>query len=271
MFDIWGLSPLLMSDLTVDHIKAFLPTQSLTLVLNFYLKAVSPALNLSVTTKKAVGSGHVPSPTTTFPSIGVTINHDWADTDYEQQVKSDSAPVPSSLWDKRLEASFPDRRGLTMLIRCLRMLSLLRYRRLLLGSFLTYLRRSFPEQWLSYCQGSRTSHHGGDFCKSIEGGRDVIRKAANSTWFEWNAGSTLIFWRWGKYLSEARDGFPLFIIQDLKKLDRLVIPSTPLDNPKLRKLYVEKIRRIILANYIMPGFVKRDIRCFGVSKGDDDV
>ena len=96
----------------------------------------------------------------------------------------------------------------------------------------------------------------GDFCKSIEGGRDVIRKAANSTWFEWNAASTLIFWRWGKYLSEARDGFPLFIIQDLRKLDRLVIPSTPLDNPKLRKLYVEKIRRIILANYIMPGFVK---------------
>ena len=72
-------------------------------------------------------------------------------------------------------------------------------------------------------------------------------------------------------MSEARDGFPLFITQDLKKLDRLVIPSTPPDDPKLRKLYVEKIRRIILANYIMPGFVKQDIRCFGVSKGDDDI
>ena len=72
-------------------------------------------------------------------------------------------------------------------------------------------------------------------------------------------------------MSEARDGFPLFITQDLKKLDRLVIPSMPPDDPKLRKLYVEKIKRIILANYIMPGFVKRDIRCFGVSKGDDDV
>ena len=150
-----------MTDLTVDQIRTLLPTQSLTLILNFHIKLVSPTLNLSVNSKKAVETASVPSPTTTFPSIGVTINHDWADSNHEQQVKSDSAAVPSRLWDKRLEASFPDRRGLTGLISGLRRLCLCRYRRLLLGSFRTYLKRSFPEKWVSYCQGNRTSHHGG--------------------------------------------------------------------------------------------------------------
>ena len=99
----------------------------------------------------------------------------------------------------------------------------------------------------------------------------MLRKAAYSSWFEWSAGSSLVFWRWPFFRKEARDGFPLFITEDIKQEGCRVIPSIPLKTLKLRRLYLDKIKRLVQANYLIPGVIKWDIRCFGVPKGDNDI
>jgi hypothetical protein len=35
-----------------------------------------------------------------------------------------------------------------------------------------------------------------EMAKDIEVGREAVGRAANSTWWNWDAGSTLYFWRW---------------------------------------------------------------------------
>ena len=105
----------------------------------------------------------------------------------------------------------------------------------------------------------------------MEAGRDIIRKAACNGWFDWTAGSTLVFWRWPFFSNEARDGFPLYLIKNIKQVERRVISSILPKDEKLRKLCVEKIRRIVFACYARPGFAKWDIRCFRVPKGENDI
>ena len=52
-----------------------------------------------------------------------------------------------------------------------------------------------------------------DLFADKEVGRDAIARAANSTWWDWDAGSTLYFWRWPKRVQQAvRDGTKLYII-----------------------------------------------------------
>lgn len=43
----------------------------------------------------------------------------------------------------------------------------------------------------------------------IEAARDCIRYAAKASWWEWDGGSCLFFWRWpGPFRLYARDGQP---------------------------------------------------------------
>ena len=66
----------------------------------------------------------------------------------------------------------------------------------------------------------------------------------------------------------------MYITAD-KRLGRLnsrkVCKSDPPISNELKALQVEKLSRIIQTNYLEPGFVKWDIRCFGVPKGDTDI
>eukprot|EP00957_Ditylum_brightwellii_P098755 7523069-Ditylum_brightwellii.AAC.1 len=46
-------------------------------------------------------------------------------------------------------------------------------------------------------------------------GRDVIDRAANSTWWDWCEGSTLVFWQWTpECRNEARDGTKMFAVEE---------------------------------------------------------
>ena len=81
-----------------------------------------------------------------------------------------------------------------------------------------------------------------------------------------------MFWRWNSFQKEARDGFPIFILESLLKNHSIkVLTTSPLSNLNLKARYVDKIKRILLVNYIEEGYVRWDIRCFGVSKGEDDI
>ena len=100
----------------------------------------------------------------------------------------------------------------------------------------------------------------------------MLKRAAESAWFEWSGGSRLVFWRWNSFSKEARDGFPIFtLVPSLRYLSREEFKTIPPRNKALKSLYIDKFVRIIKTGYIEKGPVARDIRCFGVPKGEADI
>ena len=50
-----------------------------------------------------------------------------------------------------------------------------------------------------------------ELIKDVKVGSDAVSRLAGSSWWTWDAGSTLLFWRWPKqYQKSIRDGTPLF-------------------------------------------------------------
>jgi len=75
-----------------------------------------------------------------------------------------------------------------------------------------------------------------ELTRDLEVGQDVIHRVANSTWWNWDAGSTLYFWRWPKRCRLAvRDGSKLFV--DKSKLPRYMkLQQWPSDEAQRDKL-----------------------------------
>ena len=103
------------------------------------------------------------STSTTFPSIDVIISHDWIDDSIvlSSTRKADKAPVPASLWNKRLMASFPDEKIDVEMLSLFRKVALSRCRINIRRSLVAYLRCRFPVEWLAYLQGYRDAKNGG--------------------------------------------------------------------------------------------------------------
>ena len=101
-------------------------------------------------------------------------------------------------------------------------------------------------------------------------GRDAITRAANSTWSDWDAGSTLYFWRWPKRVQKAvRDGTKLFIIHS--KLPRYMKRQKwPKDSDQCEKLK-SKLQKVRSRRYIQPGFVRSLTGYFAVPKAKTDI
>ena len=105
----------------------------------------------------------------------------------------------------------------------------------------------------------------------IDTGAQVLRSFSASSFFEWSAGSTLIFWRWHPdSIASARDGFPAQIYSPLPRHLR------PASRPKQEvydKVY-SKFKRFLERFHLTPchpSAVKSFIDYFGVKKGDTDI
>ena len=274
LFGIWGLSELVSSPIDKDYLMNLNPTQPLSLIINSFLvvntSSSRPLFKSIITTP--------PPSTTTFDSLNIEISNEWISQSVVDQPnrKEDKAPTPSELWDKRILLSFPDREGVVELISVFRSFLLRVYRRRLLKSFTSYLRSSFPNKWDDYLLGQRSQAVGGDeLSKSIEVGRDVMVKAAKSSWFEWLGGSTLVFWKWHDFRREARDGLPIFFLQksvkSIKRSQWKVSKGALPSNEDLRPLFIEKLSRLLDTGYVETGFVRWDVHFFSVPKGENDI
>ena len=106
--------------------------------------------------------------------------------------------------------------------------------------------------------------------KDVAVGSDALGRLANSSWWGWDHGSTLLFWRWpSRYRKSVRDGTKLFIKRE--KLPhffrRQLWPSDPAHRSKME----EKIGKVRQRGYILPGQVNSLTGFFAVPKGDDDI
>jgi hypothetical protein len=109
-----------------------------------------------------------------------------------------------------------------------------------------------------------------DLWRDLDVGKDAIRHAAWSTWWEWSAGSTICFWRWpSPEISSVRDGTKLFV--DWEKMPRYMKRQTwPKDETEREKMEA-KIRKVRDRQYIQPVFVKSLTSFFAIPKAGTDI
>ena len=103
----------------------------------------------------------------------------------------------------------------------------------------------------------------------LESARDCIRRAAGSSWWEWDQGSSLFFWRWPRgYRKWALEGQPHYQTGDLPRFRRAQPPGRdPATTAKMKDKVVKVRERL----YIEPGEVDSLTHMFCVPKGTDDI
>jgi hypothetical protein len=171
--------------------------------------------------------------------------------------KADDAEVPKHIWNDRIDSFLKNR-----------------IRRDLLDAALESIRKLGHKWWLhlvirSFWRWRRGPSIYARQGASLEGGLDAIRRATCSSWWEWDHGSRIHFWRWPEeYLATARDGIkPRF----KGKPPRWVKPQrVPTDDRKLQ-LTREKIQKVRTRGYVAAGKVMALMNVFDVPKGDDDI
>ena len=109
-----------------------------------------------------------------------------------------------------------------------------------------------------------------ELLRDLEVGRDAVRRAAWSSWWNWDLGSTLYFWRWPSSVRHSiRDGTKLFVNWELMPNYKLS-PSWPSDEGQREKMEA-KLRKVREREYIKPGFVKSLTGFFAVPKAGSDI
>jgi hypothetical protein len=104
-----------------------------------------------------------------------------------------------------------------------------------------------------------------DFCA----GREVIHRAANSTWWKWEVGSSCIYWRWPTFYQHIiRDGMPVLFVKEPPEYMKAQMDEKDSD---VKQHVAKKLEHARERGYIGPGTVKSLTSFFAVPKGIDDI
>ena len=206
--------------------------------------------------------------------------HDELDAAHEKAVKSDDAEVNTDVWNLmavKLPQQVPtwlkkpdswlilgstfDPKTHGRFFDGLRSLMLRRFRRNVYKSFRSYIASTYSSEEIIL----RSSL---DLRIDLEVGRDALQRAMETSFWTWNRGSTLFFWRWSScYRKEVRDGFPVFV-------DWSKVPSSRETNrvpadPEVRRKEAAKLNNVVWKGYLEKGYVTNLTHCFSVEKGED--
>jgi hypothetical protein len=106
----------------------------------------------------------------------------------------------------------------------------------------------------------------------LDAGCTSIKFAMKASWWDWDGGSGIFFWRWPhEFFEEACFGLPpRFIADPPTSKDR----QRPYTDPKTEKLERAKIKKVIDRGYIKrvsPDLILSLMHFFSVAKGDVDI
>jgi hypothetical protein len=105
--------------------------------------------------------------------------------------------------------------------------------------------------------------------KDVDSGGDAVARAAESTWWEWAAGSRPFHWRWPtEYIETIRDGLPVYFV---RKPPNYTKAQQDIKEKEIKDLVVNKLKKVRGRGYIAPGHVIALICFFEVPKGDCDI
>jgi len=238
-----------------------------------------------------------------FPKIKRSLPKAWSNLapTAEKAAKADDAMVSEFLWNNRITMIWPRAQKLLPFLRAL---ILRRQRRLVYLEFQSYLRARYSELHTEYfdilgdiyttvfgnrIMGVRKLNTYGDslgseikkYKKALRASkfhqlrRDIkigvmgLRSISESSFFTWDSGSTLLFWRWHPNLQRsARDGFTAQIMDFLPH-------SFKRSRPPKANVYekiLSKLKKSLLRGYLIPekfSNIKNLIDFFAVPKAED--
>ena len=211
----------------------------------------------------------------------------------QKAAKDDDAPVPVELWNGYLFEKYyrnivydPQVQGRAL--ETLRNKFALRiYWANISRSFRKYLSFTYGSDWYSFYTRHKSSlntkkrkREGSgltqfqtnsllELQKDLKVGLDGIQRVLKGSWWEWDHGSTLFFWRWPKAIRKAaRDGVPVFVEGRLPRYRRKQrLPSASYMQEKM----IGKLSKVTARGYVEDGKVLSLINCFAVPKGEEDI
>jgi hypothetical protein len=127
-------------------------------------------------------------------------------------------------------------------------------------------------KWSSSGQGSYSTwwHSESRLDKDTKVGLDCVRRVADCTWWEWDGGSTLFFWRWPEeFRVSVRDGTRLWIHED--KLPKYRRPQRDVSEVTMKRAMIQKLLKVKTRRYFEEGLVSALTSFFAVPKGADDI
>jgi hypothetical protein len=224
---------------------------------------------------------------------------------YAIATKADDAEVPTHLWDCRAlrlpENSLPterDKAALNLLrLRCLRfwkrstVKDLVRYLSTKSGKTAKNTKNKSEASPLTECgshvyKGSTNSLRKWTATgrvrytswwdsrprldKDAVVGLDCVLRVADSTWWDWDGGSTIFFWRWpAEFRVSVRDGTRLWIHE--AKLPSYRRPQRDINDVIMKKAMVQKLLKVKTRRYFEAGLVTALTTFFAVPKGALDI
>jgi hypothetical protein len=103
----------------------------------------------------------------------------------------------------------------------------------------------------------------------FEAAADCVRYSGSSSWWEWDGGSRLFFWRWpGIFRSYARDGQPHLWTKTPAPFRR---PQQPPKSPGDAALIADKVGKLRYKGYMKPEDAEGLVHYFYVKKGSSDI
>jgi hypothetical protein len=191
---------------------------------------------------------------------------------FSKAVKADDAEVPMHLWNDRVSIPGLPAETRNAALDGIRRLAFRLFMSNLLTDCIQHMAESHGKNWSTkprkVAKGGTINELGRD--------RDAIANmlwhSTHTNWFEYNAGSRLIHFRFPKhYRKEARDGIRPFF----EKSGPTTQQSQPtIDDPVTCAKVMEKIKKVIKRRYLTTSSgatIKSYIKYFAFPKGEDDI
>ena len=106
--------------------------------------------------------------------------------------------------------------------------------------------------------------------KDLLVGREAVWRTTQASWWNWEGGSIIYFWRWPRcHRTAVRDGTKAFIYRN--KLPAYSKPQRLSKDKVTRERVITKVNGVRSHGYINTGGVKSTTGFFDVPKGDSDI
>jgi hypothetical protein len=219
-------------------------------------------------------------------------------------VKSDDAAVPEYLWEEHLLEGLKEREWDEIkLVKVRRVATWLRskmlrwWKRKATTSYIHWQKDKYtlPDvedkvEWISRNEGCEFEWSNESFSWTQEGkgkyrawwksrflithadaepARDALWRAAETSWWGWDAGSRPFHWRWPSYYHIViRDGLKVHF-KDTPP--RYRVGQRDMSDESMKLLVIKKLLKARKRGYIAPGMVESLTAFFAVPKGEDDI
>jgi hypothetical protein len=221
------------------------------------LKALD-ILDFGIWGHEALAGASVTATTDVLVSVVETTGKNAEDsaTRNNKAAKNDDAPVPEYLWDDVIVPDGNDDKIAALSV--IRTFALRWWRKNTTREFLIWLKVKHNACKLTV-----------DYRNDVTAGRDCISRCCNASWWEWDAGSRPLFWRWpSDYRLVIRDGLPPWIKGPMPSYR---VPQRAERNPQLKSIVKSKLSKVRSKGYIVPGNILSLTSFFTVPKGEGDV